>query len=142
MATDKQPSGRRFIPLALGLGVMVVAAGQASDYGAAAKSESGPIRCEIQVTQNGGLVQLEGIVSASEDVTGSYRLQVRKSGDGGSSNVSQGGDFNAGPGAPAKLGTVNLGGDDGSFSAKLKVTWDGGSVECEESVGQSKSRSL
>ncbi len=141
MATGNEGSGRRFIPLALGLGVMVVAS-QASEHGASAKAESGPIRCEIQVKHEGGGVQLEGVVFASDAVKGSYRMQVRKTGGGGSSNINQGGDFRAGPQAPARVGTVTLGGDDGSYSANLKVTWDGGTVECEETVGKLKSHDL
>ncbi len=144
MATGNEWSGRRFIPLALGLGVMVVADGQAGEQGAQAeaKAEAGPIRCEILVKPAGAGVQLEGLVFASGKVAGSYRLQVRKTGGGGTSNINQGGDFSAGPDAPARVGTVTLGGDGGSYSAKLKVTWDGGTAECEETVGRLKSRDL
>ncbi|WP_210191736.1 curli-like amyloid fiber formation chaperone CsgH [Rhodomicrobium vannielii] len=131
-------AGQRFIPLALGLGVMVVA----SEHGAAASAESGPIRCEIKVLRDGGGVQLEGMVFASDKVAGSYRLQVRKTSGGGSSNVNQGGNFSAAPDAPAKVGMVTLGGDDAAYSAKLQVTWSGGTVECEESVGGAKERNL
>jgi hypothetical protein len=141
MATGNEWSGRRFIPLALGLGVMVVAS-QASEHAAPAKAEAGPIRCEIQVKHEGGGVQLEGVVFASDAIAGSYRMQVRKTSAGGSSNVSQGGDFSAGPDAPARVGLVTLGGDDGAYSAKLKVTWTGGSVECEETIGRTKSHDL
>ena len=66
---------------------------------------------------------------------GSYRLRVTKSGAAGSSDINQSGDFSAGPGEPGRLGTVTLGGDGGSYVARLTVTWDGGSIECTERIG-------
>lgn len=134
MTISKRPYGSRIVTLALGLGVMIVAA-QSGDDGMTAKAASGPVRCEIQVEKLGSGVQLQGVVFANEAVQGAYEMQVSKSGGGGRSNINQAGGFDAGPRAPAKLGIVQLGGDDGTYRAKLKVTWNGEEIECEKKIG-------
>jgi hypothetical protein len=114
------------LPAALAVtGIGAVNAGQGS---------AGPVRCEIQVSEHGSGVSLEGVVYAKSAVEGSYRLRVSKAGGSGSSDIDQSGDFSAGPGAAASLGNVTLGGD-GSYVARLRVTVDGRSVECTERVG-------
>jgi hypothetical protein len=119
-----------FVPAALGVGVLGVIAS-----GIERVDASQPVRCEIQVKEHGNSVTLEGVVFAKTAIEGSYQLRVSKSGGGGSSNINQSGDFSAGPGQPSTLGIVTLGGDDGSYVARLTVTWDGGSIECTERVG-------
>jgi hypothetical protein len=125
--------GRRFLPLALGLGVMVMAA-QSGDDGMKAYA-GGPVRCKIEVEQSGNGVELQGVVYASKAVRGSYELVVTKSAGGSRSNIAQAGEFDASPDTPTRLGIVQLGGDSGSYSAKLKVKWDGDEVECHKSAG-------
>lgn len=134
MTTVKRAYGRRIVTLALGLGVMVLAA-QSGENGMTAKAGGGSVRCEIRVEKFGGGVQLQGVVFANEAVEGAYEMQVSKSGDGGRSNINQAGGFNVRPNAPAKLGIVQLGGDSGSYRAKLKVMWNGEEIECEKNVG-------
>jgi hypothetical protein len=134
MTNSKCPHGSRIVTLALGLGVMIVAA-QSGENSMAAKAASGPVRCEIQVEKLGSSVQLQGVVFANEAVQGAYEMQVSKSGVGGRSNINQAGGFDAGPHAPAKLGIVQLGGDNGTYRAKLKVTWNGEEIECEKKIG-------
>jgi hypothetical protein len=119
-----------FVPAALGVGVIGVIAS-----GIERVDASQPIRCEIQVKEYGSSVALEGVVFARSAAVGSYRLRVSKTGGGGSSDISQSGEFSAGPGEPSTLGSVTLGGDGGSYVARLTVTWDGGSIECTERVG-------
>jgi hypothetical protein len=119
-----------FVPAALGLGVIGVMAS-----GSERVDASQPLRCEIQVKERGNSVALQGVVFAKTAIEGSYLLRVSKSGGGGSSDINQSGDFSAGPGEPSTLGTVSLGGDGGSYVARLMVTWDGGSIECTERVG-------
>ncbi len=127
-------NGRRIVTLAFGLGVMVVAA-QGGEKAMDAEAKSGPVRCEIEVKPLGGGVELQGVVYSNAPVSGAYQLQVSKSGNGSSSNINQGGNFDAKPDQPAKLGIVRLGGDGGSYQAKLKVTWNGEEIECEKTVG-------
>jgi hypothetical protein len=122
------------LPAALGIGAAGAIHGSIERVGAG-PTASQPLRCEIQVQEHGTSVALQGVVFAKTAVEGSYRLRVTKSGGAGSSDINQSGDFSAGPGEPGRLGTVTLGGDAGSYVAKLTVTWHGGSIECTERVG-------
>jgi hypothetical protein len=128
MLESKGQIAALFVPLALGLGVISIGDGLGR---VVAGSE--PLRCELRVTESGDRVVLEGVVVAKTAVEGSYRMQVSRAGAAGSSDINQGGDFSATPGAPSTLGTVTLD-SGGSYSAKLKVTWTGGSIECSERV--------
>jgi hypothetical protein len=118
-------------PLALGLGVMGMIDGSIESADATQKA-SQTIRCNIQVEEHGRSVALEGVVFAKSAIEGSYQLRVSKTGGAGSSDITQSGSFSAGPDAPATLGSVTLGGDGGSYVAKLTVMWNGRSIECTE----------
>ena len=128
-----EPRPVRFAPralsLALGLGVIgtAVAAGTID-------AASDGVRCEIQVKDRSGSVTLEGLVHSNAAIDGSYQLVVTKSGGGGSSNINQGGAFSTVPGKETSLGTIMLGGNGGSYTAKLKVMWNGSSAECREKI--------
>ena len=93
------------------------------------------VRCEVAIKERAGRVMLQGFVDAASSISGSYELLVSKAGSGGTANISQGGEFSAAAGARTPLGNVVLGGDGGSYSAKLKVTWDGKTASCESSRG-------
>jgi hypothetical protein len=116
------------VPLALGLCVFSI-----SDSTGSKDAGPQPLRCELRVTESGDRVVLEGVVVAKTAIEGSYRLRVSQAGGAGSSDIDQGGDFSASPGAPSTLGSVTLAGG-GSYYAKLKVTWTGGAIECSERV--------
>jgi len=81
--------------LMLGLGVT------ASGYTSAA---SAPTSCEIKTASNGGMLAIQGVVHAGIALSGSYQLRVSGEGPGGSSDLSQGGQFNAGAGEAVTLG--------------------------------------
>src|SRR5919198_2389822 len=114
----KGPAAVWLVPAALGVGVIGAIDGSIERVGIGPKA-SQPIRCEIQVKEHGNSVALEGAVFAKTAIEGSYQLRVSKSGSSGSSDINQSGDFSAGPGEPSSLGTVTLGGDGGSYVAKL-----------------------
>ena len=134
MSLVKGPLAVWLLPAALGIGAAGTIHGSIERVGAG-PTASQPLRCEIQVQERGNSVALQGLVFAKTAIEGSYQLRVSKSGGGGSSDINQSGDFSAGPGEPSTLGTVSLGGDGGSYVARLTVTWDGGSIECTERVG-------
>lgn len=121
----------KVVPVILGLGVAVATIGSGQ-----AGSSAGPLRCEIETTQQGPMVSLAGLVHADAPLSGSYRFKVDSAGGGGGTNISQGGNFSAGPGAPATLGRVSLGGNS-VYEATLEVTADGLTVACEERIGGS-----
>lgn len=117
------------VPALAALGVVAAAAGSGENAQAA-----GSLICKIEVTQAAGGVELEALVSALRDTSGSYRLSVAKSGGGGSANINQSGGFDVKGGAPRVVSTVGLGGD-GRYTARLSVTAEGRTVECTRRVG-------
>jgi hypothetical protein len=93
-------------------------------------------RCEIRAEPTGRGVVLEGLVFADVPLSGRYRFRVSQNGAGGSSQINQGGEFDAAPGAPESLGTVSLASGPGSFTATLTVSWAGGTVDCAAGTGK------
>lgn len=133
MSTVGGPLAVWLVPVALGVGG-IGAINSSIERVDAGANGSQPVRCEIQVKERGHSVALEGVVFATTAIEGSYQLRVSKSGGAGSSDINQSGGFSAAPGERSTLGLVALGGDGGSYLAKLKVTWNGGSIECTERV--------
>lgn len=91
--------------------------------------------CEISATPSGGMVRLDALVHASKPVVGSYNLRVEKTGGGGSSTISQGGDFDAKAGQTATLSSVSLGSRGARYNATLDVTIGGKTVSCTKQTG-------
>ena len=81
--------------------------------------------CEVRATKVAGGIRLQAVAFSSSASSGEYELTVDKSGGGGSSNTSQGGDFEVGSGGESVLSEVTLSGG-GSAVAELTVTWSGG----------------
>lgn len=88
------------------------------------------MHCEIRATRTAGGVRLEAIAHGIASATGEYSLVVTKSGSGGSSDISQGGEFDAASGETS-LGVAEIGLERGaSFDAHLSVR-DAFGEECE-----------
>jgi hypothetical protein len=87
-------------------------------------------RCQLRVDDDGDSIVLEGIVSARKFASGSYHLRVSQESAGGSSNISQSGDFIVESGSTASLGTVSLSNGVSRYVAKLTVQWDDGVADC------------
>lgn len=125
--TKRTGSGAALLLAAVGLVAGSLVTAQSGQAG------SGGLSCEVRVEGSRSAPRLVGVVHAAAPVDGSYTLRVRGSGGGGSSDITQSGDFHAAPGAPATLGVVTLGG--GAFDASLRVTWPGGATSCRQSAG-------
>jgi hypothetical protein len=119
------------LPGTLGLGVIGITTVTVKQHG------NGPVRCEINVDDQGSSVALNSIIRADTATQGEYHFRVNKSGGGGSANIDQRGAFKAGPENPARLGSVTFGTNGGTYVAKLTVTADGQTIECSEKVGGS-----
>lgn len=89
--------------------------------------------CEIKVTPRAGLVSLEALVRADKATGGSYTLRIDKTGGGGSSSITQGGDFEVSAGKATTLGSVTLD-SRGSYKAVLDVISGGKSYRCTKQV--------
>ncbi|MGX7873451.1 curli-like amyloid fiber formation chaperone CsgH [Mesorhizobium sp. ORM6] len=114
-------------------GVLVSAAAVATM--ASADQSVGPVRCEVSVTPEGGMVSLEALAHADRNMSGTYSFHVESAGRTGGTNIEQGGPFSAAPGKPAALGTVTLNAKDAVYDARLEITVDGKSIGCAERVG-------
>lgn len=117
--------------LALFLAPFGVADG--SDVAMASKTAKA-LSCEIRSTDIRGGVRLEAVVVGHGRASGEYEFVVAKSGSGGTSNVSQGGDFEVDAGRETVVGEVTLGsGEKARVRARLTVTSANGRNSCEDS---------
>ncbi len=97
-------------------------------------STSGPLRCEIRDTVQGDAILLEPVVYTDRNTNGTYTVSVSGGGASDSTNIRQGGAFEAGPGNPASLGRMSVGASGTAYDVKLKVTAGGASVSCVKQV--------
>jgi hypothetical protein len=118
-------------PGAAALAILFGLGAAASGYAA---STPKPLTCDITAIPSDGAVLIEGIVTATSPLSGSYQFKVRSQGDGGSSNISQGGDFDATPGAPTTIGQVTLANDCGTFDVTLAIDAGGTNLECHKTL--------
>jgi len=125
MLTNHKRLAVSLAAIALGLGAAGIATG------ATEMADSEPLSCEIQARQGGGMTAMRGVVHADEKIAGTYQLHVQSVGSGGSSNISQGGRFEAGPDEPAYLGQVTLGGAP-AYEAELDIDVEGTRIACSE----------
>lgn len=114
--------------------VLLTAAGGTAVLAAGPASKA-PLRCEIKVTPQGGMVTLQGVVFSDRSIDGTYSLQVEGSGRGGSNSIQQGGAFSATAGRGNPLGLVSLGSSGANYDVTLKVSAGGKTVSCSEWVG-------
>lgn len=105
-------------------------AGCAASAGSGSAS-AGPLQCEIVAKTSGGMTRLEAVAHAERPTSGQYSFQISSSGASGSSNVRQGGEFEAAPGRSATLGTAGFGAG-ASYKATLEVNANGERVTCEK----------
>jgi hypothetical protein len=113
------------VPVLLGLGL----AGFAATSGQAKTQD--PTVCGVNATSNGSMMTLEAVFGSGADVTGSYQLNVNSSSGGGSSSVSQGGQFTAVANETTTVGQMSI--NDGStYKVDFKVTIDGTEMDCSQ----------
>ena len=125
---------RKFAPASA---VLVAALAVAGCSAGASEVGSGgdAVSCEINVADMNGAIGLGAVVHADRAVTGSYRFDVSGSGGGGSTNISQGGGFTAGPGDDARLGRLMLGNHGAVYDVRLDVSVGGRDYQCSDRVG-------
>ena len=114
--------------------LVVIAAGAAGAPAGRDGSTSEPLRCQIRDTVQGDAILLEPIVYANTSTSGTYTVSVSGGGTSGSTNIRQGGAFEAGPGIPASLGRMSVEANGAAYDVKLKVTAGGMSVSCVKKV--------
>lgn len=91
--------------------------------------------CEITAVPQSGMVKLQAFAKGDANAGGSYSFNVEKTGGGGSSTISQGGDFTLGKGGPELLSSVMLDAKDARYKAVLDIDLGTKSVSCTKLVG-------
>lgn len=111
----------------LGLAALAVTSGQAGT------TSAGPVQCGITSTTQNGMLMLEGALRTDVAVNGSYQLRLQSSGSGGSSNISQGGNFSAAAHDNISLGKVMI--NAGSkYDLVFEVTANGQKLDCDQEL--------
>ncbi len=82
--------------------------------------------CDIDVVRTPSGIRITPVVRADRPLNGEYSLVITKTGDAGSSDISQGGPFGAARGERVKLGASEISFERGdTYRAVLKVRADG-----------------
>jgi len=115
----------RLIAVVLG---SVGALGALSAYGHETKIERPS--CGIEITKSGANLRLEGWVLSALDGVGTYELQIRKSGHGGTSSISQSGGFDVKAGQSRTLATTYINGPKEQIDATLALRLNGQKITC------------
>ena len=89
------------------------------------KSEM-PIRCVIDVQENGRMTQIQSIVESEVATTGTYAVSLRSNG----ANINQGGPFEVAAGEQIVLAETNMSGSPEDFDISLEIEWDGDNYTC------------
>lgn len=108
-------------------------------FGCAAAIASPPLpeafheACEIRAfDMPGGMMRLESVVYGVPGEWGSYQVSMARSGPGGTSNVSQGGDYEIGPDGDAVVSVTEVNrGPRESYSAVMTIDSASGPYRCE-----------
>lgn len=87
------------------------------------------LSCEIRTESRSGMLELSAMAIATARISGIYKLTVTSRSSGGSSDVTQGGDFSARPGDEVVLGTLSI--NHGAYTAKLTLETAAGTATCE-----------
>jgi curli production assembly/transport CsgH protein len=128
-------NSNRGIPVAAAITLAgLVAAGASNAILHVDSPDAGPVSCEIRNRIQDDTVFLEPFVHSDKGVSGTYSVSVSGGGEGGSSNIQQGGEFSAIAGRPTSLGRMSVGASGASYNVKLKVTVAGTSVSCTKRV--------
>ena len=100
-------------------------------FAANANAASGDFACGVATKTQGGMLAIEGTLVSPTALSGEYRFALKSASGGGSSNISQGGQFSAAPNAEISLGQVMV--NAGSHvSVDFTVTANGKTFDCSQ----------
>ena len=97
-----------------------------------ARAASARLSCVIDVDRTARGIRITPVVKSGRALSGEYSLVITKDGAGGSSDINQGGPFEAGRGERVELGSSEISLERGArYRAVLKVRADGREI-CRE----------
>ena len=121
------------VGIASALAAGSMAAGSTPSANTPATAGDRNLSCEVRATRTGNGVQLAALVHAHRPASGEYDLVITKLGAGGSSDISQGGEFAVAAGSTSVLGTAELGLEEHArFTARLTLHDAGGNTCAHE----------
>lgn len=91
-----------------------------------------PLRCEIALDRVAGGTMIEGRVSSTTAVSGTYAMAITSRSSGGATTIRQSGDFEATPGATTMLSETRLMGAPANHSVELEVRVNGRRLNCDQ----------
>ncbi|MOA48220.1 hypothetical protein D3C78_1709360 [compost metagenome] len=98
-----------------------------------ANSGASGTKCGVTATSQSGMLALEGSIHSPTAVSGEYRFSIQSAGNGGSSNISQGGYFTANANEATPLGKVLINAGS-SYDVVFDVTADGKTLDCDQDL--------
>jgi len=98
-----------------------------------ANSTASSVQCGIATTPNQGMLELEGAILSPVALSGEYRLALKSSGNGGSSNISQGGHFSVDANTPTTISKVMINAGS-SYDIDFEVIADGKKLVCDQDI--------
>ncbi len=122
-------SPRRGSAILLGLAMATIAAGA----GLANSSAPNVTQCGVTATAERGMLALEGTIVSPVALSGEYRFAIRSAGNGGSSNISQGGYFTAAANEATVLGKVMINAG-AHYEVSLDVSAGGQKIACDQDI--------
>jgi len=118
---------RRGSAIAIGLVAATLA------VGASLANATDATQCGIATSSERGMLALEGAILSPVAVSGEYRFAIQSSGNGGSSNISQGGYFTANANEATPLGKVLINAGS-NYSVVFDVTAGGKKLDCDQDI--------
>ncbi len=117
--------------LKLGLAACLALGGVAVAANASGDSANAGIACGVSTLTEGRMMTVEGVVQSPLALIGDYSFTLKSSGNGGSTNISQGGQFSAGADRPVSLGKamINAG---STIHVDFTITSGGQKYDCSQ----------
>lgn len=116
------------IQTTLAAAAALAAIGFAANANAAA---GGDFACGVTTKTEGGMLAIVGTLVSPKPLAGEYRFALKSSGGGGSTNISQGGQFSAAPNAEISLGQIMVNAD-AHVNVDFTVTANGKTFDCSQ----------
>ncbi len=91
--------------------------------------DGGDLACGVSTVTERGMLVVEGVFQSPTALSGEYRFALKSIGGGGSTNVSQGGQFSAAAGTAVSLGKVMVNAG-ASVDVDFTVSADGKRLDC------------
>ena len=113
--------------------VAIAALGIAGVAANAESPQATDLACGVSTQTEHGMLVVEGVFQSATALNGDYRFALKSQGAGGSTNISQGGQFSAAAGTAVSLGRVmiNAGSD---VDVDFTVSAGGKTLNCSAPV--------